>query len=210
MAVGMVVSAASAAVSSFEGLRSLALVAGWSARMAFLLPLTIDAYAMSATRVWLADSTGSARARRFARSNAIGAILASLVGNATYHAVATGLLRTNWVVVVIVGAVPPVVLGLVSHLAVLRQQSDPVAPESVPGTTPEPERGTRYGTEDELLAAARRADTAWRRAHQGRPISRDALRQELRISAGRATAALRRLRADQPTPSPTPEEAHAQ
>src|SRR2546430_14035529 len=122
VAAGMFVSAASAAVSSFAGLRALALVAGWSDLMASLLPLTIDAYAMSATRVWLADSTASAKARKFARSNAVGAILASLVGNATYHAIAARLISASWIVVVVVGAVPPVVLGLVSHLAGLRRQ----------------------------------------------------------------------------------------
>jgi hypothetical protein len=156
-------------VSSFSGLRSLALVAGWSAAMAPLLPLTIDAYAMSATRVWLADATASARARRFARNNAVGAILASLLGNATYHAIAAGLVRTSWAVVVVVGAVPPVVLGLVSHLAVLRKQSDPPVPQSVPSTTPELESGTRYGSADELLAAARAADVAYRAEHDGKP-----------------------------------------
>lgn len=131
VAAGMFVSAASAAVSSFSGLRSLALVAGWSATLAPLLPLTIDAYAMSATRVWLADTTASARARRFARKNAVGAILASLLGNATYHAIAAGLVSTSWAVVVVVGAVPPVVLGLVSHLAVLRRQVDPPNPAAL-------------------------------------------------------------------------------
>lgn len=196
VAAGMFVSAASAAVSSFDGLRSLALVAGWSTYMAPLLPLTLDAYAMSATRVWLADMATSTRARRFARRNAVGAIAASLLGNATYHAGAARLIETRWIVVVIVGAVPPVVLGLVSHLAVLRGQPETV-PQSVPDTTPEAQDGTRYGTEDELLTAARAADAAWRRLHNGRPISRDALRKELRVSAARATEVLRRVRLEE-------------
>jgi len=45
-------------------------MAGWPGALAMLLPLTIDAYAATATRVWLAASTRSARARRFARANA--------------------------------------------------------------------------------------------------------------------------------------------
>lgn len=195
VAAGMFVSAASAAVSSFDGLRSLAALAGWSAYMAPLLPLTIDAYAMSATRVWLADSTASNRARRFARRNAVGAILASLLGNAMYHAVAAGLVEMSWAVVVIVGGVPPVVLGLVSHLAVLRKQSDPSVLQSVPGTALVPPDGTRQRSEDELLTAARTAD-ARHRAQHGRPISRDALRRELRIGGARATALLRLLKAE--------------
>lgn len=195
VAAGMAVSSASAAVSSFDGLRSLALLAGWSIYMAPLLPLTIDAYAMSATRVWLADSTASNRARRFARRNAVGAILASLLGNAVYHTIAAGLVEMSWLVVVVVGGVPPVVLGLVSHLAVLRRQSDPAVLPSVPSTAAIPVGGTRYATDDELLVAARTADVRHRAEH-GKPISRDTLRRELRIGAGRATKALRRLRAE--------------
>ncbi len=64
--LGMTVTAISAAVSSFAGLRSLAVAAGWPVPLLSLLPFTIDAYAMTATRVWLSSSTGSAPARRFA------------------------------------------------------------------------------------------------------------------------------------------------
>lgn len=204
VAAGMFVSAASAAVSSFDGLRSLALLAGWSVWMAPMLPLTVDAYAMGATRVWLANSTASDRARRFARRNAVGAILASLLGNAMYHAVAAGLIEMSWVVVVIVGGVPPVVLGLVSHLAVLRKQPDsPVlraVPKTVPRSSPRTARNAQdvptkpqSRTEDELLVAARLADTAHRAEH-GKPITRDALRRQLRVGGQRATALLRRLK----------------
>jgi hypothetical protein len=68
--MGMTVSAAAAAVSSFSGLRSLALATGWGEWLSPLLPLTIDAYAMTATRVWLANVDRSGRTRRFARWNA--------------------------------------------------------------------------------------------------------------------------------------------
>jgi hypothetical protein len=194
----MAVSATSAAVSSFAGLRELAIVAGWPVVLAPLLPLTIDAYAMTATRVWLAESTRSQRARRFARTNAVGAISLSLCGNAAYHLIAVRLVAASWVVVVAVGAVPALVLGLVSHLAVLRGQVEPgsVRPEGgspVPAASlgPAPVR-----TEDELLAAARAADQAHRARH-GRAISRDALRQELRIGGQRASALVRQLRTEQ-------------
>src|SRR6266536_6602883 len=104
--VGMTTAAASAAVASFSGLRGLAEAAGWPPRLAWLLPLTIDAYAMTSARVWLA---GTSRARGFARANAIGAIGASIIGNAAYHLVAAGLLTVSWPVVVLVGAVPAAV-----------------------------------------------------------------------------------------------------
>ncbi len=224
--LGMTVSAMAAAISSFSGLHSLALATGWHPWVAPLFPLTIDAWAMTSTRVWLAASTTSSRARFFARRCAVGAILSSLAGNAVWHLIGAHLLGVGWVVVLAVGAVPPVVLGLVSHLAVLRKQVDPVVPESVPSTvpssvlkavpgeetttpqlvipkaTPQRRRGSghqqkrpRYGSEAELLAAAREADAAYRAAHGGKGITRDELRRALRISGERATAALRHLRA---------------
>jgi hypothetical protein len=110
----MSVSATAAVVSSFAGLRALAIAAGWQPLMAPLLPLCIDAYALSATRVWLAGEPMLTRARRFARWNAVGAIGLSLAGNAAYHAIATGLLAVTWAVIVIVGAVPPAVLDVIS------------------------------------------------------------------------------------------------
>src|SRR5258708_983581 len=92
VAAGMAVSATSAAVSSIAGLRGLEVVAGWPVSLAPLLPITVDSYAMVATRVWLSQATRSRRARHFARANAVGAIGLSLVGNAAYHLIATGLL----------------------------------------------------------------------------------------------------------------------
>jgi uncharacterized protein DUF2637 len=129
--LGMTITAISAAVSSFSGLQSLAVATGWPEPLSFLLPCTIDAYALTATRVWLSAATRSARARRFARWNAVMAIGLSLVGNAVWHLIAAKVLTVTWPIVVLVGAVPPAVLGLLSHLAVLRGQVDP-APVTVP------------------------------------------------------------------------------
>lgn len=122
--LGLGVSAAAAAISSFSGLRSLAIVTGWPTPLAALLPLTVDAFAMTATRVWLAASTGSGRARRFARWNAICAILLSVAGNGVFHLIAAHLLVVSWGIVLAVGSIPALVLGLVAHLAVLRSQVD--------------------------------------------------------------------------------------
>lgn len=209
VSAGIAVSATSAAISSFSGLRSLAILTGWPEGLAPLLPLTVDAYAMTATRVWLAASTSSARARRFARWNAIAAIGLSIAGNAVSHAITAHLLSASWGIVLAVGSVPALVLGLVAHLAVLRGQVDPVPEsaevaraESVPSTPAvaagqavvRPEVRTRYATEDDLMAAARAADQAHRERNGGRPLSRDALREELRVSGARATAIARRLR----------------
>lgn len=46
VACGMAVTAVSAAVASFSGLRGLAELAGWPQPLAALLPLTVDAHAL--------------------------------------------------------------------------------------------------------------------------------------------------------------------
>jgi len=224
--VGMTTAAASAAIASFSGLRGLAETAGWPPRLAWLLPITIDAYAMTSARVWLAATTRSGSARRFARANALGAITASTAGNAAYHAIGAGLLALSWPIVVLVGAVPATVLGLTAHLHALRGRPTPTRPaeadpesgpedrtESRPGSPTKRRTGAsrprrpRHRTEADLLAAARHADTRHRAEH-GKPITRDVLRTALRVSGTRATE-LRRLLADSgenaDTPTQTPE-----
>jgi S-DNA-T family DNA segregation ATPase FtsK/SpoIIIE len=89
--VGMAVAAASAAIASFAGLRGLAEVAGWPDRLAWLLPITIDAYAMTSARVWLAGRSPAGRARRFARANAIGAIAVTRAEERAFAATATAV-----------------------------------------------------------------------------------------------------------------------
>jgi hypothetical protein len=245
--VGMLVAATSAAVASFTGLRGLALITGWPPRLAWLLPVTLDAYAMTSARVWLASTTRANRARRFARANAVGAIGASIAGNATYHAAAVGLLTVSSPIVVLVGAVPAAVLGLTAHLHALRTIADAEdgpksgerdedersrdVHESRPedGTGDHPKTRTRtstrrrskYRTEDELIATAHEADSQYRAAHNGRPITRDALRVALGIAGPRATELRRRLAAEDeqsgdstdrpdetdPTPAPDTKEA---
>jgi hypothetical protein len=149
--VGMTIAAASAAVASFSGLRGLAEAAGWPDRLAWLLPLTIDAYAMTSARVWLAGSTPTPAARRFARANALGAITASTAGNAAYHAIGAGLLSAGWPIVVTVGAVPATVLGLTAHLHALRgRAASPSVDLSTAESRPQSsaESGIESGTGD--------------------------------------------------------------
>lgn len=223
---GMMIAAASAAVASFAGLRGLALITGWPQRLAWLLPLTLDGYAMTSARVWLASTTRARRARRFARANAVGAIAASIAGNATYHAVTVGLLAVSPPIVVLVGAVPAAILGLTAQLNALRTLVEPEdrsksevrdedgrsegAHESgaedgtKAGTKARTRNSTRrrskHRTEDELMEAARRADQAYRATHNGRPITRDALRLALNVAGPRATELRRRLAAEVAVP----------
>jgi hypothetical protein len=137
--------------------------------------------------------------------------LLSLLGNAADHLIAVRLVTASWVVVVAVGAVPALVLGLVSHLAVLRTQTEDFAresglkrssspiPQAVPRTGVRTEDGPRYAGEDELLAAARATEQTYR-AQFGRGITRDALRRELRIGGNRATGLLRQIRNEATSP----------
>ncbi|CAG6393142.1 DUF2637 domain-containing protein [Streptomyces cocklensis] len=216
---GMATAAASAAVASFTGLRGLALDTGWPPRLAWLLPVTIDAYAMTSARVWLAGTTRAPHARRFARANAIGAITASIAGNATYHAAAVGLIAISWPIVVLVGAVPAAVLGLTAHLHAVRSPDEhddmavrtSTADQAGPRDRPAVRRRTasrrpKTRSEDELWQAAQDADARHRAEHDGRPITRDALRTTLRIAGPRATDFRRRL-AEAPTPDPDRKEA---
>ena len=216
---GMLIAAASAAVASFTGLRGLALITGWPPRLAWLLPVTLDAYAMTSARVWLDATTRARRARRFARANAIGAITASIAGNATYHSVTVGLMHISPPIVVLVGAVPAAVLGFTAHLHALRtldgaepedvreDESEAEATEAAeaedrprPRTRSKPKRKPKSRTEDELRTAAREADAAYRAGHGGRSITRDELRAVLKVSGTKATELRRRLAAESPNP----------
>jgi hypothetical protein len=109
-------------VASFETLKKLAHLVGWG-DLDWLMPTTLDTYAITATRVWLSRRTQSTKVRRFSRSNALGGIGLSLLGNATYHAIHSNAWHPHnklWMLVVAVSSIPPIAIGLVSHLAVLR------------------------------------------------------------------------------------------
>lgn len=137
-----------AAVSSYAGLSGLADLAGWNHRLALLLPLTIDAYAITATRVWLSKATRSARARRWAKSNTIGAIATSVAGNAVYHAASAHVFTPAWPIVVAVSAIPSIVLGLIVHLWHLATTPEPSAPTDTPA-----EKDATGATETPALTA---------------------------------------------------------
>lgn len=219
ISLGLGVSAVSAAASSFDGLRSLAAAVGWSAWMAPALPATIDALSITATVVWI-TSTASLRVRRFARTCALLAILMSIGGNACWHLHAAGLLELNFAVVLGVGTVPPIVLGLCSHLAALRRLSvstlvgtgddgssslgdGHAVPKDHREQSVVPESRPRVLSEDELLDAARLADEEFQQRYR-QHITRDLLRTTLGVGGQKATELLRRLRTDEPPAMPKP------
>jgi hypothetical protein len=109
-----------AAVLSFDQLWQLALRCGWPPGIAWLLPITLDAYAIDLTRRWLRGGINK-ELRRWAGWLVWAVIAISLAGNVTNHALDMGYLTTadgrpQWWIVVIVGAVPTVMLALLIHI----------------------------------------------------------------------------------------------
>jgi hypothetical protein len=137
LALLLAVVAAAAAVLSFAALRDLALACGFSPRLAWLLPVVVDAGAAAGSLVWLGGRTAPS-ARTFARALALALLGLSVVANALGHALAAFGLAPAWWVVVLVSAIAPAVLGAVVHLAVLAGRPAPVVVDEEPADEPGP------------------------------------------------------------------------
>jgi hypothetical protein len=112
----LIVVAASAAVLSFSSLRDLAVLCGYSPRLAPLFPVTVDAGAGAACLAWLG---GQSAATGVGRTLTWTLLVASVGMNAVVHYLGGYGLRPAWWPIVGVSAVPPATLGAVVHLAVL-------------------------------------------------------------------------------------------
>jgi hypothetical protein len=132
---------------SFSSLRALAEMCGFTGWLGWVWPICLDAVAYLATRVWLEKGA----AYRFGRFLAIGAISLSLAANGLVHGLTEYDRQPHWVIVVLVGAVPPLMLALVAHLLVVDRSDTGPAPTAVPepsagtgqtGTAAEPDRST--------------------------------------------------------------------
>lgn len=146
----MLIVGCAAAMLSFDTWVRLAQSVGFTATLnagpvrvhiAWLLPLAVDVYAYTATRIWL--TTPNRTAARYAARNAVGAIALSVAGNALFHAYdsAGWVIRDSPVVVIAIGGIPPLLLGLVVHLHTLINRTEPqTQPEPVPVTEPTPIR----------------------------------------------------------------------
>lgn len=138
--LGLTAAGLAAIAASYSALKGLANLTGWG-RLDWLLWVAIDIYALTATRVWLSKRTRSRKVRRFAANNSLGAIFLSLAGNAAYHAIhanAWNLGNRFWMLVVAVSSVPPIIIGLIGHLAVLRTRDADFAAEESTATTVDP------------------------------------------------------------------------
>lgn len=175
--LGVGVVALAAAVLSFSSLQDLAERAGYTPRLAALLPLAIDAQAVVATRAWLATGTAE-RARRYARALALAAVAGSVAGNAGQHAMAAANAATPWWVVVAIASVPPVALAATAHLAALLATHRPDTEHTT--TAPAPASERERPTEPHVERSTERPDTAQPDAHTTDTVSAQPARRKSR------------------------------
>jgi hypothetical protein len=107
---------------SFTALRDLARMCGFEHGLDWVWPICLDAVAYLGTRVWLAKGN----AWRFARGLSISAVALSLIANGLVHG-QKGV-PPHWTIVVLVGAVPPLMLALVIHMLVADGSENTAAP----------------------------------------------------------------------------------
>lgn len=194
----LLIVAAAAAVLSFAALRDLAVVCGFAVRLAWLLPVVVDAGAAAGSIVWLGGPAADA-ARRFARVLALGLLTLSVAANALGHGLAAYALAPPWWVVVGVSAIAPAVLGAVVHLAVLMGRPAPVVEAgSEQEDDPHDENGLSHLWDD-----APPADRATQLITAG--VGRRRLSRELGVTEYQARQLLDRVRSNGTYPNGTEE-----
>lgn len=130
-------------VLSFTALRDLARKCGFEHGLDWVWPICLDAVAYLATRIWLSKSG----AWKFARALAIGAVALSLVANGLVHGMKS---QPHWTIIVLVGAVPPLMLALVIHMLVADiPVNEPPKPVKIKAT-----RKPAVKTESEIVTPA--------------------------------------------------------
>lgn len=157
LAVGL-----AAAVLSFQIWVQLAKAIGFTAHwtinvglfvvglwIAWLYPVAIDVYALLVTREWLRSAPGS-RLRKWAKANSIGVIVLSFLGQGAFHAFAGH--RPPALFVVLMGGMPPLVVGLTVHLYTMRGQGEGAAPVKVRRRPKRARRSTEFGAQVERPA----------------------------------------------------------
>src|SRR5690606_34587542 len=138
-----------AAILSFSALRDLAIAVRIDERLAFLLPIAVDAGAAVSCTVWLSPSVRP-DARRFACWLTWSLLTATVIGHAAQLGMHANGITPPWWVAVLVGAIPPAVVGGVVHLLVLdgRAATTPVdepAPVAAEVPAPDPARVDDHG-----------------------------------------------------------------
>ncbi len=125
---GLAVVAAAAAVLSFATVRDLAQACGYPPRLAWLLPVVIDATAVVGSRIWLGGGGGAPAALRYARTLALAAAVVTIGANVLQHGLAAYRLAPPWWLVAALAAIPPTALVAVAHqVALLARPGDAAA-----------------------------------------------------------------------------------
>jgi hypothetical protein len=146
--LGLTAVLGAAAVLSFHGMRDLALAVSIPIELAWLLPVAVDAGAAVSCACWLSRDL-PADAVTFARTQTWLLLGGTVIGNAAQLGMHASWIAPPWWVAVLVGAIPPAVVGGTVHLAVLvgRPPKKEPADEQPPvleqnstdsATTPEP------------------------------------------------------------------------
>ncbi|GHA13604.1 hypothetical protein ACFOOM_32330 [Streptomyces echinoruber] len=134
-----------ALVMSAPGEYSLAVLAGWSPWVAWLMPVCVSVYAAVAA-MFVDSRPKGAPGRGTAILGAAGALALALAAQVTAHLISAGYAQSSAWLVAAVSAVPPVVVAHIMHMvarahgAVRAAQADAVEePEATADSTPEPE-----------------------------------------------------------------------
>ena len=130
---GLAVVLIAAAVLSFDALRGLALAVLIPDRLAWLLPIAVDAGAAVSCATWLGGRTPP-EAARFAGRMTWALLAVTVAGNAGQLGMHAHAITPPWWVAVAVGTIPPAVVGAVVHLVVLlvRGPVDAATPVAAP------------------------------------------------------------------------------
>jgi hypothetical protein len=144
---GLAVVLAAAAVLSFDALRSLGLAVGIPGHLAWLLPVAVDAGAAVSCATWL-GRRATPDAARYAGRMTWSLLAVTVLGNAGQLGMHAHGITPPWWVAVLVGAIPPAVVGSTVHLVVLLVRASPHV--ATPGATDVPD-----DVEPEVIQAIR-------------------------------------------------------
>lgn len=204
---GLAVVAGAAAVLSFATVRDLADAAGYPPRLAWLLPVVIDATAVVGSRIWL-GAAGAPGAVSYARALALAAAVVTIGANVLQHGLAAHQQVPPWWLVAALAAIPPTALVAVAHQVALLtrphrsdQQTLVEAPGDLGNREPSPVDACEAANtalpvgEGELAERARQlVSTA------ERPVGRRRLARELDITEHQARRLLSQVGGAQQRP----------
>jgi hypothetical protein len=121
---GLAVVLTAAAVLSFDALRGLALAVAIPGHFAWLLPIAVDAGAAVSCATWL-GGRAAPDAARFAGRMTWALLAVTVAGNAGQLGMHAHGITPPWWVAVLVGTIPPTVVGATVHLLVLVGRAAP-------------------------------------------------------------------------------------